>query len=153
MSGVLQFLSKSFDINLGKFSIPIPYWQAVAIIVLIFILVITMAEYRKHYVSWGLKGGLLGTVFGFLLALILEGFLLVGGSTIITGVLGWKNAPAPISHVLDAGRNQLIQVLGTSTQSSSSGSNKPSTVQGAVQTLQSLNPVDLKTVKNIICDP
>jgi len=43
--------------------------------------------------------------FGFLLALILEGFLLIGGKTILTSVLGLENPPAPISIALDAGKN------------------------------------------------
>ena len=120
---------------------------------LIFILIVTMAAFRRHYVDWSLKGGVFGIFFGFLLALILEGFLLIGGKTALTEVLGWKNAPAPLARVLDAGRSQLIQVLGIETQIPVSYAKDTVLVQDAVKTIQSLNPADLKTVKNILCTP
>lgn len=147
----VQFLFNTFTLNLGKFSIPVPYWQAVAIVILLFILILMMATYRKHYVDWSLKGGVIGIFFGFLLALILEGFLLIGGKTALTEVLGWKSAPAPISRVLDAGRNQLIQVLGINTEIPTSYAKESVTTQNALETLQNLNPTDLKKVKNIFC--
>ena len=70
-----------------------------------------MADFRKHYVNWSLKGGIIGIFFGFVLALILEGFLLVSGRTVLTSVLGWKNAPAPFAQVLDAGRIQFRKII------------------------------------------
>jgi hypothetical protein len=149
----VQFLFKTFTLNLGKFSIPIPYWQAGAIIFLIFLLILTMANFRKHYVDWSLKGGIIGIFFGFLLALILEGFLLIGGKTALTEVLGWKNPPAPLAQVLDAGRSKLIQVLGVQTQIPVSFAKENVTVQSAIETLQNLAPNDLKQVKNILCAP
>lgn len=149
----VQFLFKTFSLNLGKFSVPVPYWQAIAIIFLLFVLVLTLARFRRHYVDWSLKGGVFGIFFGFLLALILEGFLLIGGKTALTEVLGWKNAPAPIAHVLDAGRSQLISVLGIKTEIPSSYAKDNTTVQNAVEVVQSLNPSDLKQVKNILCAP
>jgi hypothetical protein len=149
----VQFLFNTFDLNLGKYSIPVPYWQAVAIIFLLFLLVLTMAGFRKHYVDWSLKGGIVGIFFGFLLALILEGFLLIGGKTALTEVLGWKNPPAPLAQVLDAGRSKLINVLGVQTQIPVSFAKENITVQKAVETLQGLAPNDLKQVKNILCAP
>lgn len=149
----VQFLFKSFNLNLGKFTIPVPYWQAAAIVFLIFVLILTMARFRRHYVDWSLKGGVFGIFFGFLLALILEGFLLIGGKTAITEVLGWKNPPAPIAHVLDAGRNQLINVLGIKTQIPTSYAKNESSVQNAMDVVQSLNPSDLTKVKNLLCAP
>ena len=132
---------------------PIPYWQAGAIIFLIFLLILTMANFRKHYVDWSLKGGVIGIFFGFLLALILEGFLLIGGKTALTEVLGWKNPPAPLAQVLDAGRSKLIQVLGVQTQIPVSFAKENVTIQSAIETLQNLAPNDLKQVKNILCAP
>ena len=149
----VQFLFKTFTLNLGKFSVPIPYWQAGAIIFLIFLLILTMANFRKHYVDWSLKGGVIGIFFGFLLALILEGFLLIGGKTALTEVLGWKNPPAPLAQVLDAGRSKLIQVLGVQTQIPVSFAKENVTIQSAIETLQNLAPNDLKQVKNILCAP
>lgn len=145
------FLSKSFDLNLGKMSLPVTYLEAGAIVFLIFLLILMMAQFRRHYVDWSLKGGVAGIFFGFLLALILEGFLLIGGKTAITEVLGWKNAPKPIQVALDAGRGKLIQVLGIQDQIPSSYARENVTVQSAVETLQSLNPSDMKKVKALLC--
>src|ERR1700690_1631517 len=97
---IIDYLFNTF--TLGKFSLPVTYWQAAAVVILIFALILTMATYRKHYVNWSLKGGVFGIFFGFLLALILEGFLLIGGKTALTEVLGWKNPPAPLAQALDA---------------------------------------------------
>lgn len=106
MNQVLLFLS--------KYSMAPAYVQAIVIIALLFLLVVSLAQFRQHFVKWSLKGGLVGLFFGFIFALILEGFLLVGGHTIVTSLLGWKNAPKPISTVLDIGREKLINVLGIS---------------------------------------
>ncbi len=151
MLNSIQFLLKSFTLNVGRFSVPIPYWEAAAIVVLLFVLILTFAEMRKHYVDWSFKGGLAGIFFGFLLALILEGFLLIGGRTAITGILGWKNPPKPVAHVLDAGKTKLIQVLGAQTQIPASLAKENTSVQGALETIQSLNPQDVTKVKSILC--
>lgn len=143
--------SKSFDLNLGKFSLPVTYLEAGAVIFLLFLLILAMAQFRRHYVDWSLKGGVVGIFFGFLLALILEGFLLIGGKTALTEVLGWKNAPKPIQVALDAGRGKLIQVLGIQDQIPASQAKENATVQSAVETLQSLNPADMKKVKSLLC--
>ncbi|KKQ91901.1 MAG: hypothetical protein UU16_C0030G0004 [Candidatus Woesebacteria bacterium GW2011_GWA2_40_7] len=148
-----KFLSRGFDLNLGKFSIPLAYWEVAAIVFLIFLLILSMAQFRRHYVDWGLKGALFGIFFGFLLALLLEGFLIVGGKTALTEFLGWKNAPKPLQIALDAGRTQLIQVLGVKSSIPSSLAKDSSTFQGALENIQTLSPADLKKVKSLICQP
>ena len=153
MSNLAKALVGQFDFNLGNISFSISHIQAVAIVFLIFILILTLAQFRHHFVNWSVKGALFGIFFGFLLALILEGFLIIGGRTALTSVLGWKNAPAPISIALDAGRNKLIQVLGIKDQIPSSFAKGNATVTGAVELLQSLNPTDIKKVKTIFCQP
>ena len=153
MGNALKVIVGKFDINIGNLSFPFSYAQAALIVFLIFLLILVMAQFRRHFVDWSLKGALFGIFFGFLLALILEGFLIVGGRTALTGVLGWKNAPAPISIALDAGRNKLIQVLGIKDAIPSSFANGNTTVTGAVNLLQSLNPADIKKVKTIFCQP
>lgn len=153
MSDSVQFLFKTFELNLGKFSIPVPYWEAGGIIFLLFALVLTLAQVRRHYVDWSLKGGVVGIFFGFLLALILEGFLVIGGRTALTGFLGWKNPPAPIAHVLDAGKSKLVEVLGAQTQIPASYAKENITVKSVLETVQGLPPTDLKKVKNILCAP
>jgi hypothetical protein len=153
METAVKFLSAGAKVRLGNFSLPFTSVQAIAIVVLLFVLVLTLAQVRRHFVDWSFKGAVFGIFFGFLLALILEGFLILGGRTAITGVLGWKNPPAIISVALDAGRNKLIQVLGITTQIPSSIAKEKSTVQGAIGVLQGLNPADIKTVKSIFCKP
>ena len=153
MGNLLKVFTGKFDINIGKFSLPVSFAQAALVIFLIFLLVLVLAQFRRHFVNWSVKGALFGIFFGFLLALILEGFLIVGGRTVITGVLGWKNAPKPISVALDSGRNKLIDVLGVETTIPTSSAKENTTIETAVETLQSLNPSDMKKVKSLICQP
>lgn len=77
----------------------------------------------------------------------------MGGKTALTEVFGWKNAPAPISLALDAGRRELIKVLGIETQIPPSFASEKGNAQDAVNSLQSLSPADLTKVKNLICKP
>jgi hypothetical protein len=153
MGNIGKLLVGQFNLRIGSFSLPVSYLQAALVVFLIFLLVLVMAQFRRHFVDWSVKGALFGIFFGFLLALILEGFLIIGGRTALTGVLGWKNAPAPISLALDAGRNKLIQVLGIKDQIPASYAQGNTTVAGAVEFLQSLNPADIKKVKTIFCQP
>lgn len=151
MANLAKMLVGHFNVNIGKISLPISYIQAIAVVILVFLLVLLMARFRRHYINWSFKGALFGIFFGFLLALILEGFLIIGGKTAMTSILGWKNAPAPISIALDAGRSKLIQVLGITAPIPSSFAKENSTVTDAVELLQSLNPTDIKKVKAIFC--
>ncbi|HET7098694.1 MAG TPA: hypothetical protein VFI61_00435 [Patescibacteria group bacterium] len=144
---------QTFNINIGKYSIPFSILQAVAIVFLLFLLILSLAQFRRHFIDWSFKGAVFGIFFGFLLALILEGFLLIGGRTAITGVLGWKNAPKPISVALDAGRTKLVQVLGVTEPIPSSNAQEVPSVENAVSVIQSLNPTDIKKVKTLICTP
>lgn len=137
---VLDFVS--------NFSVAPTYMQAGAIIVLIFLLVISLAQFRHHFVKWSMKGGLIGLFFGILLTLLLEGFLLVSGHTALISLLGWKNAPKPLSTILDIGKEKLTDVLGISTKSLTSVS-----TTDAITVLQSLNPSEIKKIKAIICTP
>lgn len=153
MGNVAKLFVGQFNLSIGKLSLSVTHIQAAAVVFLIFLLVLVMAQFRRHFVDWSLKGAVFGVFFGFLLALILEGFLIIGGRTALTSVLGWKNAPAPISIALDAGRNKLIQVLGVKDQVPSSLAKENVTVSGAVELLQSLSPADIKKVKTIFCQP
>src|SRR5260221_11210888 len=98
-------------LHIGPVCIASNLWHAAAIIVLIFILVLVMGYMSRSFMSWLLSGAGIGLVVGFILALVLEGFLIVGGKTVITAALGWKNAPAPIQNVLATGHKQLLDVL------------------------------------------
>ena len=103
--------------------------------------------------DWSFKGAVFGIFFGFLLALILEGFLVIGGKTALTEVLGWKSAPKPIQLAVDAGRSKLVNVLGVKDEIPKSFASENPTVDDAVKTLQSLDPGEMKQVKSLICTP
>ena len=101
------FLGRTFDVPIGKTVISPSYFYAAAIVFLLFLLVLTLAQVRRHFLNWSLKGGIFGIALGFFLALILEGFLIIGGKTVVTEILGWKNAPKPIAEILDDSRTKL----------------------------------------------
>jgi len=103
--------------------------------------------------SWSFKGALFGIFWGFLLALILEGFLIIGGKTAIIELLGWKNAPKPILTALDAGRNKLVNVLGITTNIPSSLAEEKPTLDDAVSLFQKLSPSDSQKIRTLICAP
>ncbi len=105
-------IGQKLNFDIGKISFSPSYIQAGAIVVLLFLLILSLAQLRKHFVNWSLKGALFGVFFGFLFALILEGFLIIGGKTVLTEILGWRNAPKPLTNVIDAGRDKLVEVLG-----------------------------------------
>jgi len=148
-----SFLSKTLSLNLGKIHFAPSYLQAGAIVLLLFFLVLVMAQVRRHLFEYSLKGALFGLFFGFLLALVLEGFLIIGGKTAVTEVLGWKNPPKPILSVLDIGKGKLINVLGVQTQIPTSLAQEKPTWGSVIETFQKLDPAQVKKVKDIICRP
>lgn len=153
MNKVSELLGKTININLGKFSMPVPYIEVGAIVFLLFLLVLSLAQFRRHYIDWSFKGALFGVFFGFLLALTLEGFLIIGGKTAFTEVLGWKNAPKPLQVALDSGRTKLIKVLGISDSIPSSSAKENLSTTDVVNSIQSLSPKDRQEIKNLICTP
>lgn len=145
-------LSKSFNFNIGSLNLSPTYISAGAIVFLLFLLVLTLAQVRRHLLNWSVKGGIFGILLGFLLALIFEGFLLVGGKTAITEVLGWKNAPKPIANVLDAGRAKLVKVLGVNSEIPKSSA-KYYSREEVIEGFQSLSPSEARSARDLICKP
>ena len=147
----VQLIGQRLNFNIGKVSLSPSYIQAGAIIFLLFLLILSFAQLRKHFVNWSLKGALFGIFFGFIFALFLEGFLIIGGRTALTELIGWKNAPKPIVNVLDAGRNKLVEVLGVADEIPSSVAKENIEALDIIDLFQSLNPQEAKKVKNLIC--
>ena len=141
VNNIIQSASGFFE----SISIAPTYIQAGAIVFLLFLLVVSLAQFRQHFVKWSMKGGLVGLFFGILLTLILEGFLLISGHTALTGVLGWKTAPKPISTALDLGKEKLTNVLGVGTDNPTSND--------VITIMQSLPPSEISKIKAIICTP
>lgn len=104
----------AFHLKLGGVTFEPTYIQALIILALIFVLIWTLARIRSLYLNWSLGGWYKWFFLGFIFAIAIEGFFVVGGKTIFIDLLGWRNAPKPIVTVLDAGRNEVRKVLGTS---------------------------------------
>lgn len=148
-----SFLGKTFSLSLGKLSFSPSYLQAGAIVLLLFLLVLAIAQVRRHLFEWSLKGALFGLFFGFLLALILEGFLIIGGKTAVTEILGWQDPPKPILSVLDAGKGKLINVLGVESGIPTSLAQEKPGWEDVIEAFQKLDPAQVKKAKDIICRP
>lgn len=144
--------SGTFNFKLGGIEFAPTYWTAIAIVVLLFLLILVLAQVRRHFIDWSAKGALFGLFFGFILALILEGFLIIGGKTAITELLGWKNAPKPLMVALDAGRQKLIGVLGVSDEipSSLAAEEKP---KDLLELIENLPPEEEKFLREFLCKP
>lgn len=150
MEFIYEMLAKTVNVKFGNFNIPIPYVEVTAIVFLVFLLILSMAQFRRHWVDWSFKGALFGIFFGILLTITVESFLLTKGKTVVTELVGWKNAPKPITRVLDVGRGKLIQVLGSQDASASAEIGVPI---GALQVFQSLKPDERKKIQTLICEP
>ncbi|MBU0998409.1 hypothetical protein KJ570_02690 [Patescibacteria group bacterium] len=148
-----QILSQRLNFNIGSFSISPSYIQAGAIFFLLFILVLSLANLRRHFFKWSVKGSIFGIFMGFILALILEGFLIIGGKTVLTEIVGWKNAPKPLVNLLDAGRNKLVEVLGISAPIPESFATKEKTSLDILDEFRKLNVTEANKVKSVICKP
>jgi hypothetical protein len=126
------------------------YFTAAAIVFLLFLLVLTLAQVRRHFLNWSIKGSLFGIFLGFALALILEGFMVIGGKTVVTEVLGWRNAPKPILTALEAGRSKLVNVLGVGSEIEVSEASGPPQAR-VINLYQTLSPEAQETVRYQIC--
>lgn len=129
------------------------YLHAAVVVFLLFLLVLTLARLRRLYISWSLTGAVKMLGIGFVLAIIVEGFLLLGGRTLFTELLGWENAPKPIATVLDMGREKLVKVLGVDQEIPESSAEQKPTIEKIIGQYQSLPPEEAEEFKNIICAP
>lgn len=137
----------------SNISISQGYLKAGLIVVLTFLAVLLFGYIRKYFVKSSIDGVFLGIFFGFLLTLLLEGFLLIAGRTAITEILGWKNAPKPVARALDLGREKLVNVLGVTDEIPASYASADLTTDEVLNSLQSLDPDEIKKIKAIMCIP
>ena len=134
-------------------SISSNYWLAALIAVLGFILLITLGLTRRHFIHYSIKGAGFGLIMGFILALILEGFLVIGGRTALTEILGWENPPKPVGYVIDRGTERLETVLSDSTVIPDTKANTQGSYDLFIKYYQSLAPEDQEKAKQNICMP
>jgi hypothetical protein len=151
---VVPAITSEVPINVANVSFSAQAWQVGAIVFLLFLLIITMASMRHHMLHWATKGAGFGIALGFVLALVLEGFLLLGGRTALTAVFAWKNAPEPVAQVLDSSRQKFMQVLGEQTQVPEINAAPPrSTIDDALDSYRQLNPTQAQEFIEKICAP
>lgn len=150
----LKVINKSFGVyNIRGIEVEPTYWQAGVIVLLLFLLVFTLARVRYLYIHWSTgKSATAFLLWGFLLAILVEGLLMVGGRTLFTTLLGWENAPKPISTALNLGREKLVDVLGVEEEiiNVSAGN---FTYQSVIGNYQSLSDEEKETVRFFLCQP
>ncbi len=130
------------------------YWEAATIVLLIFLLIFTLARMRYLYVHWHLSKTSLAMMFwGFVLTVIIEGFLWLSGRTVLTTMLGWKNPPKPVAATLSTGREHLREVLGETAEIDSAKAKEPVTYQSVVFEYKELSDEDKETVQKFVCKP
>jgi len=149
MNNILKLFNKSLGIyNVKGIEIEPRYWMVVVIILLIFMLLFTMARLRYLYVHWNLGRSAYSMFFwGFVMAIVVEGFLILSGRTLLTTIIGWNNAPKPISTALDIGRGKLINVLGVQDEKREADATQ------IILDYQKLAPYDAQSVRTFICQP
>jgi len=147
------FYRNDFTYRIGKIDFSASYFQAGLIVFLIFLLLLSLARVRHLFVKWSLgRHSVSIFIWGFIVALIVEGFFVIAGRTMFTEILGWKNPPKPISTFLDIGRNRLAQVLSESVEIKTSETKEPPS-ETLIKLFFSLSKSDREKVKTAICKP
>lgn len=154
MDKILKLMNKSMGVyNVGGIELEFTLWMVMVLVLLAFMLLFTIARVRYLYVHWNLSRTSLSFLFyGFLFALILEGFFIISGRTLFTEILGWDNAPKPISTILDSSKEKLVDVLGVTEEIPSSYAQEPPTFQGVLGDYEDLSVEDRESIKNFICE-
>ena len=146
----MRLLNKSFGTyEVRGWYIEPTYWQAATIVFLIFLMLLTIARVRYLYVHWHMGRQNISMLFwGFLMALIFEGLLVISGRTMFSELIGWKNAPKPISTVLDITRNKLVNVLGINDEIPTSSASEKPTYQRVISSYEELTDDEAEMVKS-----
>lgn len=148
---VIKALEPSLDYNFNDYNISASYFQAGIIVFLIFVLLLSFARLKRMQQNWSMKGATSMLFIGFILALILEGFLLLGGRTVLTELFGWKNAPKPISTALDEGRQRMIKVLGVTDEIPNSSAAEPLTADEVIYIIDALPQAEKDLLQDTMC--
>ncbi len=146
-----QFLFKTFDLEIAGYSIKPEYWHAGVILFLVFSILLTLARYRQLKIKWNLSSFIPTLILGFSLAIILETALILNGKTLMTEILGWENAPKPISTIINTGRSRMAHVLGETHEVSASSNDEGTITEEMLLLYTSMNQNEAEKVKQIIC--
>lgn len=149
----LSSLFNGLEFTIAGYTFAPSYLHIAAILVLLFLLILTLAQVRRHFIDWSIKGSVVGIFLGFLLALVLEGFLILAGRTAVTEILGWKNAPEPLKQALDSGRGRLADVLGVTEEVPSSAASQNPDSEMVTRLYSLLGEKDQEKVQTFVCSP
>lgn len=144
---------KSINFGIGGVNFSPSVYEALVIVFLLFVLVLSLARLRHLFIKWSFSAWPAFFFLGLLFALIIEGFLMIGGRTFFTVILGWRNAPKPILSVLDSGREKLVDVLGVKSEIPESVAKQTISKESVVSDYQSLSPNEAQKVRLQICEP
>jgi len=152
---IFNYLNTTFKtFKVGNLDIAATYWEAGAIILLLFLLVFTLARLRYLYVHWSMGKSAWAMLFwGMVLTIIVEAFLMLSGRTIFTEIMGVKNVPKPFSTVLDIGRNRLTNVLGEKSEIPSSFAESKLNSDQMYSLYKNMDSVESQKLQEIICMP
>ncbi len=145
------FLPQPLHYKIGGLDISPSYSQAAIVLVLVFLLLLSLARVRRLFVHWSLgRHSIAIFVWGFIVALIVEGFFILAGRTMFTEILGLKNVPKPVSSFIELGRNRVYQVLGESIEVKESSALE-TTTKSLLKSFSLLNEKEQEEVKKEIC--
>lgn len=150
---VTEKVVNTFNFKLGSVNFTATYWQAAAVVGLVFLLFLTIARIRYLYVHWSLGKNAIAFLFwGFLLTIIVEAFFIIGGRTLFTEILGWKNPPKAVSTALDFSRDKVISVLGVTEEIPESFADSPPEPEDLVELFENMTSEEKEQVQSSICD-
>lgn len=138
--------------KLGAFEVSPSHYQVGIILFLVFLLLLSLARVRRMFIHWSFgRQSIAIFAWGFIVALIVEGFFILAGRTMFTELLGLRNLPKPISSFIDLGRSRVYQVLGESVEIKESSAVSDPDAQSLIKSFFLLDEQGKKEVKNQVC--
>lgn len=99
------------NLHLGAIKINPSVSFVVIFVLLLFFLVLTLAEVRRHFMNWSFRGSFYGFFLGFALAIVIEAFFVLGQRDMLTSFLNINNLPKPFSALVGNLRNTAVEQL------------------------------------------
>ena len=153
-------LASSLGISFGESSL-----RTLFILAGVFLLLVLLGLTRKHLLGYSFKGGYAGFGLGVIFTLVIEILLLLGGRTLLTESLGWKDAPPALTETFDRGKEEVAKDLGvekasdleigfsTASDSASSQRENFDNAESFLSSYQKLTPLEAGKVKSRVCAP
>lgn len=117
----------------------------------VFVFLLLLGWARHHMLEWSIKGARFGVIFGILLTLIIEGFLLFGGRNLIVGAIQNEKTPEGVRVFLSQAFGEIAVAL-RSDPKTLGASGKTSAVS-VVGSFGELSESEQKRAQDSICKP